>query len=64
MTARKPRKGKVRATEDAVFGYRPPSSIKRMNNSDDLKDDIITDDDEPLKLTIAELRTLIRNVLG
>lgn len=75
MTPRKTREAKIVATEDAVFGYRPPSSRKFMNSSDEAGDDLITDDDavdeEPtyseartMKITIGELRKVIREEAG
>lgn len=72
MTARKTREAPERTTEDAVFGYRPPSAGRRMNASeDDEDDDLITDDDghgeEPtyteartMKITVGELRKVIK----
>lgn len=75
MTPRKTREAKIRATEDAVFGYQSPSSRKFMNSSDEAGDDLITDDDaldeEPtyseartMKITVGELRKVIREEAG
>lgn len=75
MTHRKTREARERATEDAVFGYRAPSSGRRMMaNSDEPDDDgddrLLTDDaldEEPtyseartMKITVGELRKVIR----
>lgn len=76
MTARKTREAKVRATEDAVFGYRAPSSGRRMmaNSDDEEEDKLLTDDavdEEPtyseartMKITVGELRKVIREEAG
>lgn len=75
MTHRKIREAKIRASEDAVFGYRSPSSRMFMNNSDKAGDDLITDDDdvgeeparsEPhtVKMTLGELKKVIRETVS
>ena len=75
MTPRKTREAKIRATEDAVFGYRSPSSRKFMNSDEEHGDDLVTDDDavdeEPtyseartMQITIGELRKVIQEEAG
>ncbi len=59
------------ATEDAVFGYRPPSSRRFLNSSDEPDDedalvdvDPVDDTSRTIKTTIGELKkalaTLVR----
>lgn len=72
MTARKTREAKIRATEDAVFGYRPPSAGKFMNSSDepDEEDDLLVDREptyaeaHTIKTTIGELKKTIAKALS
>ena len=79
MTARKTREARVRATEDAVFGYRAPSAGSRMMSGsdepeEDSEDDLLTDDapqEQPtyseartMKITIGELRKVIAEEAG
>jgi len=62
VTSRKIQEPKVMATEDAVFGYRPPSSRKFMNSSDEPDDEDLLTDSEPTKTirtTLGELRRAI-----
>ncbi len=69
VTARKTREAKIVATEDAVFGYRPPSAGKFLNSSDKPDDDEedLLSDSEPtyteartIKITLGELKKVIR----
>lgn len=77
MTHRKIRTVRSKATtEDAVFGYRAPSSGRRMMaNSDDdsdrdVDDDLLTDDGSRVRsesrsvvITVADLRKVVREVM-
>ncbi len=61
MTRRKFDEASEVATEDAVLGYHPPSSMTRLNGGDvpDDEDDLITDDDFLMRVTLGELRSMI-----
>lgn len=70
MTPRKTREARVRATEDAVFGYRATRSRGSMNSEDepDEEDDLLTDG-EPIyetctvRITVGALRKAIKEAL-
>ena len=67
MTTGKTREAKIIATEDAVFGYRPPSAGTFLNSSDEQDDDedLLTDDElmvetRTIRITIGELKRAIK----
>lgn len=71
MSDRKTREARARATEDAVFAYRPPSAGRRMMaNSDEPEedeDDVLITDDAPegrIQVTLGELKRAIRRMLN
>lgn len=72
MAHRKTREARVRATEDAVFGYRAPSAGRRMmantDEPDEDEDDLLTDGEPTYeactaRITVGELRKAIREAL-
>lgn len=72
MTHGKTREARVRATEDAVFGYRAPSAGRRMMANDDEpeegEDDLLVDGEPTyeactVRITVGALRKAIREAL-